>query len=143
MGHALLEACRVLKPGGCVVDIRPYFPVSQGNRRRARQQVICLVEGKETLVGTLARDYVDFHFADRVMAEAVRNGKLVTSFYTDFVFKYYLDSLAVFDLYRADRWDKARLPVADRRCLERTMHRHPSAVIRVDTPVQLQLLVKV
>ena len=143
MGHALLEACRVLKPGGRVVDIRPYFPVSLGNRRRARQQVYCLVEDEVNLVATLARDYVDFHFADRIMAEAVRNGKLVTSFYTDFVFRYYLDSLAVFDLYRADRWDKARLPVADRRCLERTMYRHPSAVIRVDTPVQLQLLVKV
>ncbi len=101
------------------------------------------MEDEVNLVATLARDYVDFHFADRIMAEAVRNGKLVTSFYTDFVFRYYLDSLAVFDLYRADRWDKARLPVADRRCLERTMYRHPSAVIRVDTPVQLQLLVKV
>ena len=143
MGHALLEAGRVLKPGGRVVDIRPYFPVSLGNRRRARQQVLCLVEEEETLVGTLARDYVDFHFADRIMAEAVRDRKLVTNFYTDFVFRYYIESLAVFDVYRADRWDKAHLPVADRRRLERTMHRHPSAVIRVDTPVQLQVFVKV
>ena len=143
MGHALLEACRVLKPGGRVVDIRPYFPVSLGNRRRARQQVYCLVEDEVNLVATLARDYVDFHFADRIMAEAVRDRKLVTSFYTDFIFRYYIESLAVFDVYRADRWDKAHLPVADRRRLERTMHRHPSAVIRVDTPVQLQVFVKV
>ena len=77
------------------------------------------------------------------MAEAVRNRRLVSNFNTNFVFKYYLDSLDLFDRYRARWWDKARIPVAERRRLERTMLRHPAATIRVDTPVQLQLLVKV
>ena len=143
MGHALYEACRVLKPGGCVVDIRPYFPASQGDRRRARQQVFCLVEDEETLVGTLARDYVDFHFADRVVAEAVRNRSLVSNFNTNFVFRHYFESLDLFDRCRAIWWDKARIPVADRRRLEGTMKRHPATVIRVDTPVQLRVLTKV
>ena len=143
MGHALHETCRVLKPGGCVVDIRPYFPVSLGNRRRARQQVFCLVEDEVNLVATLAREYVDFHFADRVVAEAVRNRKLVLNLHTDFVFRYYFDNLGLFDECRARWWDKARIPVADRRRLERTMIRHPAATIRVDTPVQLRVLTKV
>lgn len=142
MGHALSEACRVLKPGGCVVDIRPYFPVSVGNRRNARQQVFCLVEDEETLAGTLARDYVDFHFADRVVAEAVRNRRLVSNFHTNFVFRYYFENLDLFDRCRARWWDKASIPVADRRRLERTMLRHPDATIRVDTPVQLRVLTK-
>ncbi len=142
MGHALYEASRVLKPGGCVVDIRPYFPASLGNRRRARQQVYCLVEGETTLAATLARDYVDFHFADRVVAEAVKDGSLVVDFHTDFVFRYYIESLELFDVCRAMWWDKARIPVADRRRLERIMRRHPAATIRVDTPVQLRVLTR-
>lgn len=142
MGHALHEAWRVLKPGGLMVDIRPYFPVSLGNRRHARQQVYCVVEDKTNLVATLARDYVDFHFADRVVAEAVGNNKLVTNFQTEFEFRHYLDNLALFDQFRAKWWDKAHIPVADRRLLEGTMRRHPDAVIRVDTPVQLRILAK-
>ena len=133
----------MLKPGGRVVDIRPYFPVSLGNRRRARQQVYCLVEDEVNLVATLARDYVDFHFADRVVAEAVRNHKLVTNLQTDFEFRHYLDSLELFDQFRARWWDKAHIPTRDRRLLERTMRRLPAAVIRVDTPVQLRVLTKV
>ncbi len=143
MGHALFEACRVVKPGGCVVDIRPYFPVSLGNRRHARQQVYCLVEDEINLAATLARDYVDFHFADRMVAEAVGNRKLDLNLHTNFVFRYYFDNLDLFDGCRARWWDKAHIPVADRRRLERTMIRHPSATIRVDTPVQLRVLTKV
>ena len=142
MGHALHEACRVLKPGGRLVDIRPYFPASLGNRRRARQQVYCQVAHEVNQVATLARDYVDFHFADRVVAAAVRDGSLDAVFHTDFVFRHYFDRLALFDRCRAMWWDKAHIPVADRRLLERTLRRHPSAVIRVDTPVLLQVLTK-
>lgn len=143
MGHALHEACRVLKPGGRVVDIRPYFPASLGNRRNARQQVYCQVAHAWNLVATLAREYVDFHFADRVVAEAVAGRKLVSSARSHFVFRHYFDSLELFDRCRAMWWDKAHIPARDRRLLERTMRRHPSAVIRVDTPVQLQVLTKV
>lgn len=143
MGHALYEACRVVKPGGCIVDIRPYFPVSLGNRRGARQQVYCLVEGEATLAATLARDYVDFHFADRLVAEAVGERRLASGFHTNFVFRHYFESLDLFDECRAMWWDKARIPVADRRRLERIMRRHPAATIRVDTPVQLRVLTKV
>ena len=142
MGHALHEAIRVLKPGGRIVDIRPYFPARLGNRRHARQQVYCQVAHEVNRVATLARDYVDFHFADRVVAEAVRDGSLDAVFHTDFVFRHYFDSLELFDRCRAMWWDKAHIPVADRRCLERTLRCHPSAVIRVDTPVQLQVLTK-
>lgn len=143
MGHALHESIRVLKPGGRVVDIRPYFPASLGKRRHARQQVYCQFAHEVNLVATLAREYVDFHFADRVVAEAVRTGSLDTIFHTDFVFRHYFDSLELFDRCRARWWDKAHIPVSDRRRLERTLRRHPSAVIRVDTPVQLQVLTKV
>ncbi len=143
MGHALHESIRVLKPGGRVVDIRPYFPASLGKRRHARQQVYCQVAHEVNLVATLAREYVDFHFADRVVAEAVAGRMLVTSARIDFVFRHYFDSLELFDRCRARWWDKAHIPVADRRRLERTLRRHPSAVIRVDTPVQLQVLTKV
>ena len=142
MGHALYEACRVVKPGGRVVDIRPYFPASLGNRRRARQQVYCVVDDEAIPVATLARDYVDFHFADRVVAQAVGDRKLATERHAEFVFRHYLDSLELFDRYRAKWWDKARIPVADRRLLERTLRRHPAAVIRVDTPVQLRILTR-
>ncbi|MCY4546426.1 MAG: hypothetical protein OXD39_14425 [Gemmatimonadetes bacterium] len=131
-----------MKNGGRVVDIRPYFPADLGSRRHARQQVCCQVEDEAILVATLARDYVDFHFADRVVAEAVGNNKLVTNLQTKFEFRHYLDSLALFDQYRAKWWDKAHIPVADRRLLERTMQRHPDAVIRVDTPVQLRVMTK-
>ena len=142
MGHALHESIRVLKPGGRVVDIRPYFPVTLGNRRHGRQRVYCQVANEVNLVATLARDYVDFHFADRVVAEAVEKRILETNAQNHFVFRHYLDSLELFDQFRALWWDKAHIPVADRRLLERTMRRHPSAVIRVDTPVQLQVLTK-
>ena len=142
MGHALYEACRVVKPGGRVADIRPYFPAGLGKRRGARQQVYCLVEGEETLAATLARDYVDFHFADRLVAEAVRERRLASNFHTNFVFRYYFESLDLFDECRARWWDKAHIPVADRRRLERTMLRRPAATIRVDTPVQLHVLTK-
>lgn len=142
MGHALHEAFRVLNPGGCVLDIRPYFPVSQGNRRDARQQVYCQVEKEEILVGTLARDYVDFYFADRVVADAVRDRRFVVNCHEVIRFRYYHDSLATFDLYRADKWDKARMSVSDRRHLERTMLRHPATVIWVDLPVQFRVLTK-
>ncbi len=143
MGHALHEACRVLKPGGRVVDIRPYFPASLGNRRRARQQVYCQVAHEVNPVATLAREYVDFHFADRVVAEAVADREIVTGARTVFVFRHYFDSLELFDRCRAMWWDKAHIPGADRRLLERTLGRYPSAVIRVDTPVQLQVLTKI
>ena len=142
MGHALHEACRVLKPGGRVVDIRPYFPASLGHRRNARQQVYCQVAHEVNLVATLAREYVDFHFADRVVADAVAGRALVASTRIVFVFRHYFDSLELFDRCRAMWWDKAHIPAADRRLLERTLRRHPSAVIRVDTPVQLQVLTK-
>ncbi len=125
-----------------MVDIRPYFPVSLGKRRHARQQVYCVVEDEAKLVATLAREYVDFHFADRVVAEAVEGRKLVTNLQTEFEFRHYLDSLALFDQFRARWWDKAHIPVADRRLLERTMRRHPDGVIRVDTPVQLRVLTR-
>lgn len=105
--------------------------------------MFCLVEDEETLVGTLARDYVDFHFADRVVAEAARNRRLVSNFNTNFVFRHYFESLDLFDRCRAIWWDKAHIPVADRRRLEGTMKRHPATVIRVDTPVQLRVLTKV
>ncbi len=101
------------------------------------------MEEEETLVATLARDYVDFHFADRVVAEAVRSRSLALDLHTNFVFRYYFESLDLFDQCRARWWDKARIPVADRRRLERTMLRHPTARIRVDTPVQLRVLTKV
>lgn len=102
----------------------------------------CLVEDEVRRVATLARSYVDFHFADRVVSEAVASHRLVTDTQTHFVFRHYLDNLGLFDQFRAKWWDKAHIPVADRRFLERTMRRHPSAVIRVDTPVQLQVLTK-
>ena len=143
MGHALYEACRVLKPGGRVVDIRPYFPANLGNRRHARQQVYCQVAHEANLVATLAREYVDFHFADRVVSEAVAARKLESSARNQFVFRHYFDSLELFDRCRAMWWDKAHIPVEERRLLERTLRRHPSAVIRVDTPVQLQVLTKI
>lgn len=98
-----------------------------------------LVEGEVTLVATLARDYVDFHFADRVVAEAVRDRRLALDLHTDFVFSHYFDSLDLFDRCRARWWDKAHIPVTDRRLLERTMLRHSEAIIRVDTPVQLRV----
>lgn len=141
--HALHEACRVLKPRGCVIDIRPYFPVNQGSQIRTRQQVYCLVDENVSLVGTLARDYGNFHLADRVVSEAIRDGQLVVNFSTEFIFRYYLSDLVIFDLYRASRWDKAHMPVRDRRRLERAMALHPGATIRVDTPVQLRILMKV
>ena len=103
----------------------------------------CQVEDEVILVATLARDYVDFHFADRVVAEALGNDTLVTNLQTKFEFRHYLDSLALFDQYRAKWWDKAHIPAADRRLLERTMKRHPDAVIRVDTPVQLRVMTKI
>ena len=103
----------------------------------------CQVEKEAIPVATLARDHVDFHFADRVVAEAVGNRKLATAFSTEFVFRHYLDSLELFDEFRARWWDKAHIPVADRRLLERTLRRHPSAVIRVDTPVQLRIHTRV
>ncbi len=124
------------------MDIRPYFPAGLGKRRNARQQVYCVVEDEARLAATLARDYVDFHFADRVVAEAVGSHQLVSDSLTRFVFRHYLDSLELFDQYRARWWDKAHIPVADRRLLERTMKRHSDAVIRVDTPVQLRVLTK-
>ena len=101
------------------------------------------MEDEVNLVATLARDYVDFHFADRMVAEAVRDRSLAAVFHTNFVFRYYFDNLDLFDGCRARWWDKARISVADRRRLERTMIRHPAAVIRVDTPVQLRVLTKV
>ena len=103
----------------------------------------CQVAHEVNLVATLAREYVDFHFADRVVAEAIAGRNLVTSVRIDFVFRHYFDSLELFDRCRARWWDKAHIPVADRRRLERTLRRHPSAVIRVDTPVQLQVLTKI
>lgn len=143
MGHALHEACRVLEPGGRVVDIRPYFPAHLGKRRHARQQVYCQVAHEANRVATLAREYVDFRFADRVVAEAIAGHKLELSTYIDFVFRHYFDSLELFDRCRALWWDKAHIPDSDRRLLERTLRRQPSAVIRVDTPVQLQVLTKI
>ncbi len=101
------------------------------------------MEEEVTQVATLARDYVDFHFADRVVAEAVRNRSLILDLHTDFVFRHYFERLDLFDRCRATWWDKAHIPVTDRRLLERTMLRHPAAVIRVDTPVQLRVLTKV
>ena len=125
-----------------MVDIRPYFPASLGKRRRARQQVYCVVDDEAAPVATLARDYVDFHFADRVVAQAVGDRRLATDLQTEFEFRHYLDSLELFDRYRAKWWDKAHIPVADRRLLERTLRRHPAAVIRVDTPVQLRVMTR-
>lgn len=142
MGHALYEAHRVVKPGGRVVDIRPYFPVHLGNRRHARQQVYCVVEDEANLVATLARDYVDFHFADRVVAQAVSDGKLAAEPQSVFEFSHYFDSLELFDQCRARWWDKAHIPMADRRLLERTMKHRPGVVIRVDTPVQLRVMTR-
>ena len=142
MGHALNEACRVLKPDGCIIDIRPCFPVNQGNQLSTRQQVFCLMPENEMLVGTLARDYGNFYFADRVLSEVISDGQLGVKSHTKFNFRYYLNDLAIFDLYRADRWDKAHMSVGDRRCLERFILRHPGATIRVDTPVQLTILKK-
>ena len=99
--------------------------------------------GEVTQVATLARDYVDFHFADRVVAEAVRTRILILDLHTDFVFRHYFECLDLFDRCRAMWWDKAHIPVTDRRRLERTMLRHPTARIRVDTPVQVRVLTKV
>ncbi len=101
------------------------------------------MEDEVTQVATLARDYVDFHFADRVVAEAIRNRSLILDLHTDFVFRHYFERLDLFDECRARWWDKAHIPVTDRRLLERTMLRHSAAVIRVDTPVQLRVLTKV
>lgn len=103
----------------------------------------CQVAREANRVATLAREYVDFHFADRVVAEAVTGRKLVSSARIDFVFRHYFDNLELFDRCRALWWDKAHIPVSDRRLLERTLRRQPSAVIRVDTPVQLQVLTKI
>ena len=103
----------------------------------------CVVDGGINPVAALARDYVDFHFADRVVAQAVSDRKLVTNLKTQFEFRHYFDSLDLFDQGRARWWDKAHIPVADRRLLEGTMRRHPDAVIRVDTPVQLRVFTRV
>ncbi len=143
MGHALHESIRVLKPGGRVVDIRPNFPAHLGKRRHARQQVYCQVAHEAIRVATLAREYVDFHFADRVVSEAVAGRKLTSGARTSFVFRHYFDSLELFDRCRALWWDKAHIPVSDRRLLERVLRRHHSTEIRVDTPVQLQVLTKI
>lgn len=103
----------------------------------------CQVAHDANPVATLAREYVDFHFADRVVAEAVAGRMLVSRARSNFVFRHYFDGLELFDRCRAMWWDKAHIPARDRRLLESTLRRHPSAVIRVDTPVQLQVLTKI
>lgn len=100
------------------------------------------MEHEVILVATLARDYVDFHYADRVVAEAVRDRRLTLDLHTDFIFRHYFERLDLFDRCRAMWWDKAHIPVTDRRRLERIMLRHPEANIRVDTPVQIRVMTR-
>ncbi len=139
MGHALTESLRVLKPDGILVDLRPFFPEGQGNRRSARQKIELLSRDRVTSVGTLLRDLSGFWYTDRVVASAVETGSIFPVRDLVFSFYYYHDDLESFDLFRGIRWDRASISDADRIRLERGLRNHPEAVIRVDTPIQLHV----
>ena len=142
MGHALEEVYRVLTTSGTLVDLRPNFPAHERNRRRARQQIYCVGNGEEIPAGTLVRNLSGFRFTDRLVAGMIRRSVFTLETRKTFRFRYYHRDLASFDLFRAIRWDKAAMTTADRRRLEQTVRAHADMQVRVDTPMQLNILRK-
>ena len=142
MGHALEEAYRVLTADGVLVDLRPEFPAHERNRRRARQQILCVGESEEIPTGTLMRNLSGFRFTDRLLADMIRRGVFTLETRKTFWFRYYHRDLASFDLFRGVRWDNAIMTSTDRRLLERSVWMHPDMDIRVDTPMQLNVFKK-
>lgn len=143
MGHALEEIHRVLIPDGCVVDIRPYFPASERNRRRARRKVVCLTSEGAIPAGTLRRSLAMFRFTDRLLVRILQRGLFTPIARETFHYRHYLRTLPIFYEYMKTEWHEHALSIADQRRLERLMRRYPDARIRVDTPVQLNVMRKV
>tara|TARA_B100000029_G_scaffold514102_1_gene615696 strand:- start:11036 stop:11467 length:432 start_codon:yes stop_codon:yes gene_type:complete len=142
MVHALCEAYRILTVSGCVIDIRPFFPGSMSSPTELSQKVFCVTEEDKIFVGTLMRDFTKFYFADLVIDKTIKDNNFLTTYDTNFVFRYYLDSTEVFDRYRANCWDKASLGPQETKRLNLLMENNSKAIIQVDTPVQIRVLKK-
>lgn len=142
MGHALDEIHRVLKPGGYVADIRPYYSAQEGNRRRARRQIVCLTDSGEINAGTLYRTLAMFRFTDRLMGKTLGRGHFIQTTRKTFHVHHYIETLSAFYAQLKSEWQEHSLPGVDRRSLEKIMREYPDATIRVDTPVQLNVLRK-
>jgi SAM-dependent methyltransferase len=142
MGHALEEIHRVLKPGGCLVDIRPYFPASERNRRQARDQICYVHDGTERPVGSIWRSLAKYRFADRLLADTIRRGMFTLIAHEAFRFRHHVFPAERFGAYLKSEWGESKINVSDRRRIDRLIRLYPQAVMRVEVPVQINVMRK-
>jgi hypothetical protein len=143
MGHALDEMDRVLKPGGYIVDIRPYRPEGTGNKRVYRPRIICPGSEPSFQVGALKQNPSDFRYSDQLMAEELRRGnryKLIA--HQHFYVSWYAKSYEIFDSFLTTEWQSLALGLADRHRLKTLHGSGPDSPIRIDMPVQINILKK-
>lgn len=143
MGHALDEMNRVLKPDGHVVDIRPYRPAGTGNKKAHRPLITCLGTGQPVRVGALQQNPSDFRYTDHLLAEELRTRhrfKLIA--HRHFYVSWYARSFEIFDTFLSTEWQSLKLGQSDRRRLKALSRQNPTMQIRIDMPVQLNILKK-
>ncbi|MBM3265872.1 MAG: hypothetical protein FJY97_20960 [candidate division Zixibacteria bacterium] len=139
MVHALEEIERVLTADGVVVDIRPYFPAQEKNRREARRKIYMEIEETPCYVGAVWQKLSGYRFTDRREEKTMKTGLFRLLRHDTRWISWHFRNLPVFRQYLETVWQGFKLTQNDTRALETLVKRHPTARIRVDTPIQLNL----
>ena len=102
MVHALEKIHRLIKPGGCLIDIHP-----SGEPPSLEVQAGTRV----TLAGWLheSDDYVEYGYADEALARVVESGLFRVERQGTFEFVMRADSLADLRAFLAEGWEDASI----------------------------------
>ena len=136
MVHALLEAHRVLKPGGLLVDLRPV----------AMHRRVGIIEGGEyKLLWRMREGFDDDHAADRAVDEVIKRGLFKQTGRTRFPCFRTMDRIGEFREWLVDfveRNGHEPHDWLDRRLEKKLAALPPKTKIVVSAPLVLRVLTK-